>query len=356
MPPTSDEILSQMTDAVQGQQAAPPQAAPPQQAAPQQAAPAAPKDTQQDIAAEKGSPETEGDAAKADAVVYDIPMGNSTRKMTPQQIAGTLQRYAALNHQHAQLTPVAHVLQQYAQSNPDLADPAKMAEALKATLLAQANQHNPTMGDDGRDNAGTRPQNATAPQQSAEDISAALKKWEEDNAATLPPGYADLMSSRASGQDTITGLQQQLQQMQRMLGQVLATAGGTADASRQGMQDAQAQRVQAIQGQIANNIDRVQQHLGLPDDAANDFMIFAAERGFTLEDFVDPNMTLRVMTDFRNQRASPEMERMRQMAQRRQAFTGTMGQTPSGGAGAPAPEGTTLDQMAASIMSRRQGG
>ena len=42
---------------------------------------------------------------------------------------------------------------------------------------------------------------------------------------------------------------------------------------------------------IANNLDQAQAALRLPDDKGNDFMIFAAERGFTLEDFADQTLT-----------------------------------------------------------------
>jgi hypothetical protein len=82
---------------------------------------------------------------------------------------------------------------------------------------------------------------------------------------------------------------------------------------------------------IGNNLDRAQQQLQLPTEAANDFMMFAQQRGYNLEDFADPQLALMVMQDFSNNRNSPEMERMRQINQRRTAFTSDAGGAPMGG-------------------------
>ena len=156
----------------------------------------------------------------------------------------------------------------------------------------------------------------------ANEMEASLSKWEEENAATLPPGYKEMMLATSQGNQ---GMQNQVARLEQMLKMVLAQSQGNVDAARQGMEGAQKQQINAVRQQIANNIDRVQAALGLPDDKADDFMMFAAERGFTMEDFVDPQMTIRVMQDFKNNMDSPEMERMRAIAQRRQAFTGSLG-------------------------------
>ena len=53
---------------------------------------------------------------------------------------------------------------------------------------------------------------------------------------------------------------------------------------------------------------------------------------------------------------SPEMDRMKAMAERRQAYTGSLGSTPSA---TPSPEGanpqgeSTFDKLSASVMSKR---
>jgi len=306
------------------------------------------KDTEQDQAAEEGSPETEGDKMAADAIIYSVDFGDGNeRKLTPQQIKSTFERYSAMNYKNAQYKPVMDIVEQIMSENPGM-DSKQLAEQMQNAYKAQ--QSNPTMGNtDGEKSGEYRETQA----KEAGDIDSMLKQWEEDNAASLPPGYKDVI---VGGQQSMQSMQQQLNQTQQMLQQVLAQSQGVADAARQGVQQGQQQQVDSVRQQIGNNIDRVQQALQLPDDKAEDFMTFAAERGFTLEDFVDPQLTVKVMQDFKNNMDSPEMERMRQIAQRRQAYTGSLGSTPSATPGAEAsqPQGESrLDQMAQSIMSRR---
>lgn len=55
------------------------------------------KDTAQDKAAETGSPETEGDKIVAEAVVFELDMGDGNKRpLTEQQIQGTFDRYKKL--------------------------------------------------------------------------------------------------------------------------------------------------------------------------------------------------------------------------------------------------------------------
>ena len=325
---------------------------PPAQQQPQQPRqqPSKERDTAQDTAASKGSPETEGDKQKADPVVYELDMGDGKkRKFTPDQLRGTLDRYSALNYRNAQLKPITDLVDNIMRQSPGM-NPAQLADKMKEVLAA--GEHNVQMG---RNNDGKTHDDQPGKQAgNGEDMAAQLQKWAEDNAVSLPPGYEQLMGSN-NGQQ-MQAMQQQMQQMQQMLQAVLGQAGGVADAARSGVQQGNQQRAQAIQQTIGNNIDRVQQALKIPDEKANDFMVFAAERGYTLEDFVDPSLTIKVMQDFRNQMDSPEMERMRQMAQRRQAFTGSMGAAPgtANGGGEQASEmGSTFDQFAASAMAKR---
>jgi hypothetical protein len=117
-----------------------------------------------------------------------------------------------------------------------------------------------------------------------------------------------------------------------------------------------------MQQRIGQNIDAAaQRHLGTADaDASNDFLAFIYERGYTTDDFVDPALADRAMSDFANLRSQPEMERLRQAAQRRQAysFNGTMGNTAGGGAAdaaAPTQAATPFDQMVDAAMTKRFG-
>ena len=120
------------------------------------------------------------------------------------------------------------------------------------------------------------------------------------------------------------------------------------------MVNANTQKVDAVKQTIANNLNRAQASLQLPDDKVNDFLIFTAERGFSLEDFVDGQLTAKVMTDFKNMMDSEEMDRYRQMSQRRQAYTGSLGSSPSSQQGAAEPTGdSTFDKMSSNIMSQK---
>jgi len=307
------------------------------------------KDSEQDKAADEGSPETEGDKMDDDAVVYSVDFGDGQKRdLTPQQIKATFERYSSLNHKNAQYKPVLDLAEQIIKENPGL-NSKQLAQEMENVYKAQ--RSNPQMGNTDGERSGDNQQKESAPEQG--DIDTMLKQWEEDNAASLPPGYKDMM---VGGQQTMAQMQQQLQETQQMLRQVMAQSQGVADAAKQGVQDGQTQQVDAVRQQIANNIDRVQQALQLPDDKAEDFMTFSAERGFTLEDFVDPQLTLKVMQDFRNQMDSPEMERMRKIAQRRQAYTGSLGSTPSATPGAESanPQSQSrLDKMADTIMQKR---
>ena len=311
------------------------------------------EDSNEGKAAEKGSPETEGDKMTAEAIIYEIEFGDGSdpktkRKLTPQQIKSTFERYSALNFRNAKYKPVMDVIEQYMRKNPG-ANTKEVAQIL--SNLAKSEESNPTMGNTQGDKPGVYEKDAAV---KSGDMEASLKKWEEENAASLPPGYKEMMMSGAQGNAGMQQMQQQINQLSQLLRGVLANSQGVADAAKNQVANSQAQSVAAVQQQIANNIDRVQQALGLPDTAANDFMIFAAERGFTMEDFVDPQMTIKVMQDFKNSMNSPEMERMKAIAERRQAFTGSLGQTPAATpTNAPTETASTLDNLINKTMSKR---
>lgn len=320
----------------------------------QPVAPPEPKDSAQDKATAKGAPKTEADAAAADAVIYKIPMQDgSEREMTPQQIASTMQRYGDLNFQHAQYKPILAAVAKIAQANPGMSREQLME---KISSLNEAGQKNPTLGDgpkSGADRGQPTSQGGQPNTPSNEDLSTMLSTWEEENAATLPPGYKDMISQ---GPQQLAEMRNQMAQMQQMMQQVLGAAAGQTDAAKASVQQAQGQKISAVKQQIGNNLDRVQAALKIPDTRANDFMTFAAERGYTLEDFIDPQLTVKVMSDFKNEMDSPEMSRMREIAQRRQAFTGSMGSSPSapgGPAAQPSEAGSTFDELASTVMGRK---
>ena len=326
---------------VDPQQAAPspaPQGLPPQ--APPQAPPEA---SNQDKAAEQGSPKTEGDKMSADAIVYQVDFGEGQgqRDLTPQQIKSTFDRYSSMNYKNAQYKPVYDLVDQIMRDNPNL-NSKQVAEQMNNIYKAQ--ESNPTMGN-------TEGKKSGNPSDGPSDLDSSLEKWEQENAASLPPGYKEMIQG---GQQGMQQMQQELARTQAMIRQMAAQNQGVADAAKTQVQNSTSQQVEAVRQQIANNLDRVQQGLKLPAEKAQDFMVFAAERGYTLEDFADPQLTVNVMSDFKNNMDSPEMERMRGISQRRQAFTGSLGSTPGGGSNESAPVGdSTFDKFTQTAMNKK---
>jgi len=331
---------------------------------PQQPQPAAAPETQatredtgSDKAAEKGSPKTEGDAIQDEAVTYiEIEMGEpgegKTRKLTPESIKGTLSRYAAMNAKNAAMAPVNKVLEGILRANPGLT-PQTLAEKMDA--LARGQQSNPTLGnvDNDRPTQPSQPSKDTTPD--FKDLDTALANYEESEGVRLPPGYKDMLSGNPG---KMASLEQQVAANSEMLQKVLAMAQGQTDAARDGMQKAQTTQVDAIRQQIANNLNQAQQKHNLPDSDVDEFMMFIAERGYMMEDLADPTLSANLVGDYANTRNSPEMDRLRSIAERRQAFTGSIGQsTPTAAGTEPgSPPSATFDSFLDKAMNQRNMG
>lgn len=342
MDPRQQQILQALVESQMGAPPGAPPAANPAAAAaaaapmqpaqpppPDPAAMRADKDTAADKAATALAPKDESKAMSADAVIYEVPFGDQTRKLTPQQIAATFERYRDLNYEHSQLKPVIELVKQ---------------KNLSAEQLAKLIEGEATMGADAGKADAKQAAKSNDPDPADDDLS----KWERENAAALPPGYRKLLEST-------TGSTKQMEQVMQLLQQLVAGTAGVADAAKQNHAQTQQTRIEAIRRSIGVNLDRAQQQLQLPSDAANDFMTFAMERGYTVEDFVDPQLTVSVMTDFRNAMQSPEMERLRGIAQRRQAYTGTLGQGASAGgpaAGPADPQQERFTQLLGAVQNR----
>jgi len=284
------------------------------------------------------------------SALYKIKFGDTERELTDKQIAGTFERYRDLNFKHSQMKPVIDTVNQLMERTGLDAD--TMNNEIIAALKAK--QHNPTMGQQsGEPNTTQQPDKG----QASNDLLSGdmLAQYEEQNAVTLPPMYRELVDSK-------NATDQRLAQMTQMMQQLLAQSQGVANAARQAGQQQAMTQGQLMQQRIGNNIDQAaQRHLGTTaTDSANDFMAFIYERGYTTDDFVDPALADRAMSDFANMRNQPEMERLRQAAQRRQAFSfnGTMGNTAGQGAAeaaAPTEATTPLDQMTEAAMTKRFG-
>lgn len=341
-PNAAASLIDQIAAKQMGVQPAAPAAAP-------QQAPAQKPDSAEAKAATQGSPETESDKMQAPAVVYEVEFGpQDKRKLTPEQIASTFQRYSALNFKNQALAPVNSIIQRIMQENPGMT-PADVAQKMEAIYRAQ--QPNAQFGGPSPSNQPQQPGQAGNPPQTNQSMDDVFKKWEEENAASLPPGYREMVSGT---QGELQQMKAALAQTQQMLKMVLGQTQGVADAARMGVQQAQADTSNVIRQQISNNVDRAQAALQLPDEAANDFLTFATERGYTLEDFVDPQLTYRVMADFRNNMNSPEMERLKAIASRRQSYTGSLGAaTPSSGAPGAGQQSSRFDQFAGNIMAQK---
>jgi len=288
--------------------------------------------SQLDNANKQGAPKTEDDEANENPVVYKLKIGEEDRELSEAQIKGTFERYGKLNEQNNAMRPLMQLYAGAAKANPGLT-PDSFAKG----LIAMANKHNPSMG--GQDDIPNKEvQNKP---QGAEEISEQFDQWEKDNAATLPPGYKEMMMGTQN-----TGAQ--MQQMMQMMQQVLGRSQGMLDAGQNAAAGANNQAVNNAKNTVANNLSAVQQKLQLPDEAEKDFMMFAAERGYTMEDFIDPMTTLRVATDFKNGLQSGEVARLKAMQERRQAFTGAAPTQPGGGGGAPSQaEDPALEAMIA---------
>lgn len=339
-----DPTIARITDAVMG--AAPAPAAQPGPAVPPtqaEAQPPAPQETKTatEKAIEATAPKDEGNRQSDEAVLYEVDFGGQKRKLTPQQIASTFDRYGKLNHENAQMKPILEVARALMEKTGS--DPMTLARGMIALAQGDAPA---TMG--GQAASAPTPAPMSAPGRTPPSGDAdPLASWEQENAASLPPGYRDILTA-------VQNLPQALAQIQAALGQTQGAAAGQADAVRQGAMDARQREVNAIRQTIANNLNGAAQRLGLGEDAAQDFQVFAAERGYTMEDFSDPRMTLQVMQDFKNARMSPEMERLKEMAQRRQAWAGSIGSTPGAGAAAPEPaQPSPFDRLLGSVMQQR---
>jgi hypothetical protein len=269
---------------------------------------------------------------------YRIKFGDNDgdeRELTAKQIASTFDRYGKLNQTMDYMRPVMNLAASVLQQNPNMTP-----DQLVQSFVQMANRPMTHGGQDARPN-----QQGQQNPQSASDISAQFEQWEKENAATLPPGYKEMHMQNMQ-------TQQQMSQMMNMMQQMLGRTQGVMDASRAATGDARNQTINATKQKISNNLNAVQQKLGLPDEQGQEFLSFAAERGYTFEDFVDPMLTLRVASDFKNSKNAGEFGRLTDMAQRRQAFTGTAATQPAMGGAASNAGDPNLEAMINRAMSR----
>lgn len=265
------------------------------------------------------SPNDEAAQMNQQAATFKVKINDIERELNPNQIASTFERYASLNHAHqtevAPMRPVlalAKAIQAEAAKNGANIGGEEIAQLMAAATKAMI--HNPQMGQQ------------VAQEHPVDQWETELGQWENENAVSLPPKYKDAMRQ-------MTGMQDQMNKMQEILAQVAGKAHEVGTNAKNELNNARDAQISAIKATIGTNLARAQQQFGMPDEAENDFMQFAMARGYTLEDFIDPRLTATVVQDFKNNMNSPEMERLRALAAKRQAFTGSMPGAPSGGMG-----------------------
>lgn len=337
---------------------APPQQPPPSPAQQTQSAPEPPTTGMEKATAAAST--TDGGGSQS--VSYQVPWeGDQKRELTPAQIKSTFDRYSSLNYAHSQLKPVLDIVGPLLKgANGDV---GKVSDFLKAALAAT--QKDPTMGNTGGGGGGQAPattgHNVPAASGAAnlKDFEQEIKDWEEENGIKLP-GSVKAQSKTISA---LSGQISALVDMVRHMSQANQGANaGQLDAARDAHADARNTMVTAIKRQIAQNLDSAQSRHGLPNEAVHDFMTFMGQRGYTMEDMVDPRLAHNVVADFKNNLNSPEMERLRQMTARRLAATGSLQPAATGGGAAPSPNGAAaaggaedpdLQRLASMAMQRR---
>ena len=133
------------------------------------------------------------------------------------------------------------------------------------------------------------------------------------------------------------GMSSQIEELKALVQQLAQSSNQTAAAAGEQLQQAGTQRAQAGMQQIQNNLQSIQQKYQFSDDAEQAFMTFVNERGYMLEDLMDKTLADKLGSDFKAVQQSPEIDRLRAIAERRQAFTGTSTPSPTGGAATPNP-------------------
>jgi hypothetical protein len=317
--------------------------------APQQPPQEAPA-TKQEQASAQLSPSTEGDKqSSAAAEIMRIKFGDGERELSSDQIKGTFDRYSALNFKHQNLKPMVDLAEKMlsaAQKKNPNASAKDLAKFM--TAAAKAQTHNAKMG------KGTQtPEAAKANQQapkapSTDEVDNMLKQWEDDNAVSLPPRFRETM-------DGMTELRSQNDELRQMLQQVIKGQQGVTQATQKQLDATDQREGKVMRERIGNNLAKAQQQLGLADEDEQAFMQFAYSRGYTIEDFIDPQLTATVAQDFKASKDAPELERLRAITQKRQAFTGNGSGTPNVSNQAPAsnPDQTFIDAIANKTYSNR---
>lgn len=344
-------LSNQLLGGAAGQQApvtTPPQEPTPQTQAPTEPPKADPSPTAIEKATKQGEPKDGEGESPID--IYDIKMKDgNVQHFTQAQIANTMERYASLNSRmldNKDVLDFASRITEQAKKNGYTPKAGEVASFLQEAVKAYTK--NPTMGNvDKKQQVPADGQEGQPAQPSADDD---LANWERDNGLKLPPGFREqnkVMQQMAT----------QIQQMQQMLMRMQNGGAQSAQQGQQALQQAQQTQANTQQMQVKMNLKEAANTNGVPDERANDFMLFAMQRGYTPADFLDPQVANTLMADFRANMDAPEIARLRGVMERRQAYTGNPTGTPSStGAGIPpqaSPDQQFMNDYIKKVMASR---
>ncbi|MDG1414460.1 MAG: hypothetical protein P8R39_03845 [Alphaproteobacteria bacterium] len=305
--PSSEEVLQAAVASRLG-----PQAEAAAQAAQAPQAPQAPEAqaNTHEMAIAAASPQTEDNAQSETPVSYEVkfPDGNS-RSFTNEQLAGVLSRYPKMNAMHADMKPVYEAAQKMNLSPEDIV----------ARLSPRSNEDKPTAP-----SAGNSPSQADQiiGNEQLSQLATALKSWEDTNAVAAPPGYAQIVQNGVEMQQAIMVLADKVSNMSQGAAQV---AAATQEAQMANADNSNA----AMQQRIANNLNMMQQQLGLPDEDSQAFEQHMMNNGLVLEDMLNMDLALETGRNFMNAKNAPEFERLQRVQNDRSAYTEQSAGTPS---------------------------
>ena len=291
----------------------------------------------------------------ADAPINFLKVGD--REYTEDQLKGTMGRYKDLNFKWQNHKPVIDVISQFqeaAKKNGHEPNSDEMAKLVDAAVRAYIK--NPEMGGQPQSQENKPGQQKSAMSAPAlgdnreVDEDGQYEQWERENAVKLPPGFRETAS-------TSKAMSAKMDQMMEMFQKIVqgGQAGQQAQQqAQQTMQQAQGVQTDAATKMVTNNLTQAFGQNGLQTDPETraDFRMFAAQRGYDFPDFLDAQMTATVVADYKANKDAPEVTRLREMAKKRQAFTGQIEGAPGAASAGVAPAG---DPMLASMIGSAMG-
>ena len=217
--------------------------------------------------------------AQKEAVMYDINFGEQNRQLSDKQIKSTFDRYSSLNHKHQTMKPVLDFAEQLMGAAKEKGHEVSPDQFVKG--LQRAFQKNAQFGK-GTNTEKSPEGKVDTPYNNATLDDDALKRWEDENAVSLPPAYKESFAQLKS-------MQGDNAQLKALLKQLVSGQKDIAKGAKQGLETAATSQESSQKQRIINNLNQAH------------------------------NMN------------TPEIERLREIAKRRQAFTGTVDSAPSAG-------------------------